>query len=253
MAEATVLLYVRNMEIISIKQKYTDYLHSYDNRVSKNIDVEYVRPYLGVLLTVKGLKYFAPLTSSGKGKKLVKSPKPESTTFYPIANCKLGGINLNNMIPLVDGVYSKYTDVVKLSPAQQVFHEKQIRFLRKHESEIKKKAVKIYNWKIKGELYPNYDVVTCDFKKLEEAAIKYAASMKKTLQKDQNIAEELATKKGKSVEEVKKVLEHIHKNDIFAKKETQSNKQKTVVKTQEKNITKSIVKVKKKAPEQNCR
>lgn len=168
-----VLLYNNNMEIVSIKQGYTDYLFSFDNRVSKNVDKEYVRPYLGVVFRIKNLAYFAPLTSSGKGKKLAKAPKPESITFYPIANCKLGGINLNNMIPLVNGVYSKYTDIVNLSPKQKMFHENQLRFLRKNQSYIRSKALKIYRLKIAGRLYSNYDAVTCDFKKLEDVAAKY--------------------------------------------------------------------------------
>ncbi len=210
------------MEIVSIKQEYTDYLHNYDNRVSKNIDKTYVRPYLGVLLVVKNLKYFAPLTSSGKGKKLAVAPKSESITFYPIDNCKLGGINLNNMIPLVDGVYKKYTEIKTLNSVQKNFHEKQLRFLRKNQSHIKKKAIKIYRLKVAGKLYPNYDAVTCDFLKLEKAAMAYSDNVKTSLQPNPLIekykltdeqfiaAEQLAIKDKQDLEKI------IRKNIAFA-------------------------------------
>ena len=67
------------------------------------------------------------------------------------------------------------------------------------------------------------------------------------------IAKNFSDKTGKPVDTVTKVFEYIHNNDILTRKETVSNKQKVITKTQEKNNTKPIVKVKKKAPEQNCR
>ena len=158
------------MEIVSVKQEYTDFLHTCDKRVSKNIDKTYLRPYLGALLVVGELKYFAPLTSKSKGKKLTQSPKKESITFYPIADCTLGGINLNNMIPLVEGVYEKYSLVKNLNKKQRIFHEKQVIELRKNEKHIISKAIKIYKLKTSNKLFPNYDAVTCDFKKLEQHA-----------------------------------------------------------------------------------
>lgn len=160
------------MQLVTIEQKYTDYLRQFDNRVSKNIDITYVRPYLGILFKVQEKEYFAPLTSSGKGKKLKDNPKIESTTFFPIDNCNLGGINLNNMIPVIPGVY-KHFDIENEPTQRKIFLQKQVRFLRKKEDYIIKKAKKLYNLKISGNLFSNYDSVTCDFKLLEEKATQY--------------------------------------------------------------------------------
>ena len=161
------------MLIVRIEQRYTDYLRQFDSRVSINIDNTYVRPYIGVLFKVRDKEYFAPLTSSGKGKKLKDAPKAESTTFFPIDNCQLGGINLNNMIPVVAGVYVPFDIANEPNPKKKIFLQKQVIFLRKHEEYIIIKAKKLYNMKISGKLYENYDRVTCDFKLLEEKAALY--------------------------------------------------------------------------------
>ena len=42
--------------------------------------------------------------------------------------------------------------------------------MRKKEAYIITKEKKLYNLKISGNLYPNYDAITCDFKLLEEKA-----------------------------------------------------------------------------------
>ena len=164
------------MQIVKIEQEYTDYLRQFDFRVSKNIDMSYVRPYLGVLFTVQNKEYFAPLTSSGKGKKLKVSPKQESTTFFPLDECKLGGINLNNMIPVVSGVYIPFDIQNESNLQRKILLQKQVRFLRKNESYIVNKAKKLYNLKVTGELFPNYDKVTCDFKLLECKASEYSGN-----------------------------------------------------------------------------
>jgi hypothetical protein len=166
------------VELVYIDDDYTDFLRKIDRRVSYNIDKDYRRPYVGVVFALKKNLYFAPLTSHNKGKKLAENPKKESITFYPIKNCELGGININNMIPIVKGVYHKvdYTPDgkdPKWLKNKKLLMIEQISIINKNESYIRRKAILIYNMKIQGKLYPNYDNVTCDFKKLETQAMKY--------------------------------------------------------------------------------
>lgn len=161
------------MKIVYVDQAYTDYLRQYDNRVSSNIAHTYVRPYIGVLFTVNDLDYFAPLTTSGKGKKLMENPKQESITFFPIDDCRLGGINLNNMIPIVDGVYHLFDIDNEPDRKKKTLLQNQAKVIRKNEKHIISKARKIYRLKTEGKLYPNYDAVTCDFHLLEEQAKLY--------------------------------------------------------------------------------
>ncbi|MCM1404714.1 MAG: type III toxin-antitoxin system ToxN/AbiQ family toxin [Prevotella sp.] len=166
------------MEIIYIDSTYTDYLRKYDNRISFNENKTYQRPYIGVLLNVQNKKYFAPLTTSGKGKKLIDHPKTENATFLPIYNCKYGGINFNNMLPVVDGTY--YSADLKIDNHDDTFTknkklvlQKIAQFSRKNKNKIIIKARYLYNLKISGKLYPNYDAITCDFRLLENVADSY--------------------------------------------------------------------------------
>jgi protein AbiQ len=161
------------MILVCIEQAYTDYLRQSDYRVPKNIDITYVRPFCGVLFNVGSQEYFAPLTSTRKGKKLALSPKKESITFYPIDYCKLGGINLNNMIPVIDGVYHLINIELISDPKRKTLLQNQVNWLRKNRKYIIKKAGKLYGLKIANMLYPNYDSVTCDFKLLEKMASLY--------------------------------------------------------------------------------
>jgi hypothetical protein len=118
------------------------------------------------------------LTTSSKGKKLRDYPKPENITFLPIENCKYGGINFNNMIPLVEDVYKEIDLILKpddfgweRNKKLQLMNIKRI--LRHQGRYIIAKAVNLYLLKIKGALYSNYDKITCDFKLLERTALKY--------------------------------------------------------------------------------
>jgi hypothetical protein len=174
----------QELTLVYIDDRYTDFLQENgDTRVSKNINNTYQRPYLGVLFELEGFKYFAPLTTSSKGKKLKDNPKDENITFYPIAECKYGGINLNNMIPLVEGVSREIDLEINNKDFQREINKKvqllNIKRALKYEGGyLIAKAVNLYSLKTTGKLYSNYDQVTCDFKALEIAAAQYNANGK---------------------------------------------------------------------------
>ena len=264
------------MEIIYIDSKYTDYLRKYDSRVSFNENITYQRPYIGVLLKVQDKKYFAPLTTSGKWKKLKDNPKPENVTFLPICNCRYGGINFNNMLPVVGGTYfSADLEISSLDDDfiknKKLVLQKIEQFSRKNNEKIIIKAKNLYNLKIKNKLYPNYDAITCDFKKLEEVASNYKPAVKTSLQnpiaekyglteEQYDIAEKFAEKFGKPLEQV------IRSNIAFAPDShydssiksnvitEEATKRQQKNKTQEKNISKPVaVKTKKSSQDQNSR
>jgi protein AbiQ len=161
-----------------------------DFRVSKNDNIDYQRPFIGVLFNIDNLGYFAPLTTSSKGKKLRDFPKKENITFYPIEECKYGGINFNNMIPLVNGTYKDIDLQIKdddfgweRNKKIQLMNIKRI--LRHRGKYLIAKAVNLYSLKTTGRLYPNYDTITCDFKQLEIASSYYNAFVNKTMSVDE--------------------------------------------------------------------
>ncbi len=166
------------MKIVTLDAKYINYLSQFDSRVCYNKDGNHTRPYIGVVFALRNFEYFAPLTSSGKGKKLISKPKNESITFYPIDNCNLGGINLNNMIPITNNVVNSLNLNVtsqdsKSEMKYKILLMQQLNFCNAHEKEIRTKANKIYAMKTQNKLFPNYDSITCDFKLLESKAKQY--------------------------------------------------------------------------------
>ena len=84
------------MEFYNIKDDYIRFLSSYDGKVAFNKQSH--RPYVGVVLEVGNVKYYAPFSS----------PKPKhlkmknSKDFRKIHNGEYGAINFNNMIPVPD-------------------------------------------------------------------------------------------------------------------------------------------------------
>lgn len=166
------------MELVTIDTGYIDYLRKFDNKVCYNKDKIHTRPYIGALFKLKNFLYFAPLTSSGKSQKLKNNPKKESMTFFPIKNCLLGGVNINNMIPVVENVYK----VVDMSISKQDNNNEieyktilieQLEFLKSKEKKLRTKANILYNMKIQGKIDGDKNSVVCDFKLLEKMANLY--------------------------------------------------------------------------------
>ena len=82
------------MKFYHIAEDYIDFLRGYDSKVPMNKNG--ARPYIGVLLVVEELRYFAPLTSPKPKHLRMKNGKD----FRKIGGGKYGAINLNNMIPV---------------------------------------------------------------------------------------------------------------------------------------------------------
>ncbi len=82
------------MDFYHLKDDYIQFLRTYDSKVAVNKNES--RPYVGVVLDVDGIKYYAPFSS----------PKPKhlhmrnTVDFRKIAGGRYGAINFNNMIPV---------------------------------------------------------------------------------------------------------------------------------------------------------
>jgi len=169
----------RELSLVYVDDRYTNFLQTNgDSRVSKNNNIDYQRPFIGVLFRIGEFLYFAPLTTHTKGKRLREHPKQENITFYPIDQCKYGGVNFNNMIPLIPGVYKEIDMTIKPDDFGWERNKKlqlmNIKRILRHEGKyLISKAINLYSLKVKGVLYKNYDSITCDFKKLELVARKY--------------------------------------------------------------------------------
>ena len=93
-----------------IKDSYIDYLRKYDTKVAENKHES--RPYIGVVLEIHEYKYYVPFSSPKEKHKHMKN----NLDFRKIEHGKLGAINFNNMIPVIDSeiipiVFSEVTDI----------------------------------------------------------------------------------------------------------------------------------------------
>ena len=112
---------ILNLRLVKVNSNYCDYLRRFDCRVSYNKDRKELRPFVGILFTIRDYEYFAPL-SSPKQKHL----KMKTTLdFFKIKNCELGAINFNNMIP----VKSENYELVDLDSKTRSLTERKYRKL----------------------------------------------------------------------------------------------------------------------------
>ena len=84
------------MKFYRVKDAYIRFLRQYEPKVEENKDES--RPYIGVVLEVNGVKYYAPFTSP----KTKHEKMHNQADFRKIAGGKYGAINFSNMIPVPD-------------------------------------------------------------------------------------------------------------------------------------------------------
>ena len=99
-----------SIKIYQVDSEYVDYLAPYAPHLfhNKKTTQKNERKYIGVILHINDLDYFAPLSSFKDKHKRMK----ESVDFLKIKNYAV--INLNNMFPVPENYYT-YVDVSKES------------------------------------------------------------------------------------------------------------------------------------------
>lgn len=92
------------MKVYTIDDGYVQYLKNFEPKVPDNKSES--RPYIGVVLNIAGIQYYAPLTSPKPKHLNMKNDKD----FRKINGGVYGAINFNNMIP-VDSKYIHKKDI----------------------------------------------------------------------------------------------------------------------------------------------
>ena len=157
-----------NIKLYRVEPAYVDYLlpyapHLFHNR-QKGQQNE--RTYIGIVLHINGMDYFAPMSSYKEKHKRMK----ETLDFIKIKNYAV--INLNNMFPVPSGKYI-YVDISKecnLKYKSLLLAE--YRYIKSIQEKIRKNAANLYQLKIRGEITPLTKRCN-DFLKLEEMCKKY--------------------------------------------------------------------------------
>ncbi len=154
-----------HLKMYCINQDYIDYLRSFDSKVLYNKDES--RPYIGILMTINDLSYFAPLSSPKQKHKSMKN----MLDIYKIEKGNLGIINFNNMLPVnMDDVVE--IDFNSKDEKYKTLLIKQIQAINADYEVVFKKANKLYGLHCKDAI-PIISRRCCDFKLLEMKCLKY--------------------------------------------------------------------------------
>jgi protein AbiQ len=136
------------MRFYTLSPEYTDFLRKTDDKVPNHDGLGYVqkRPYIGVILTVDGHDFLAPMSSP---KPWHENVKTSDTRFFKVrhsqnAQQSLGVIALCYMLPVVPQSYAlidfgmcnqKYVDLLQA----------QYDFIKPNKDNIIEKAHKLFN------------------------------------------------------------------------------------------------------------
>lgn len=160
------------MEFYHVKDEYIAFLKSYDFKVPEN--KQETRPYLGVVLEIDSIKYYAPFSSPKPKHKNMRN----GTDFRKIAGGRYGAINFNNMVPIVDEALI-YIDINSIQDIQyKNLLGNQYRAILADEVQIRKTAEKLRTLLMKKdtELSAYEQTVTkrcCNLQLLEKVYTSY--------------------------------------------------------------------------------
>ncbi|WP_159882009.1 type III toxin-antitoxin system ToxN/AbiQ family toxin [Paenibacillus puerhi] len=174
------------LKICEIQPAYLDYLRVHDSKVSEKGS----RKFVGIILEVNGQKYCAPLSSPKVRHIRIQDTAPD---IVKIDGGKLGVINLNNMIPVLDSAII-HLDILQVADVQyRGLLTQQALSIRSNEQAIMKKAKRLHSM-VASQKHPKLNDRCCDFIGLEAVASSFGAVMQPVTQVSQEVA---ATKEEK--------------------------------------------------------
>lgn len=157
-----------NIKFYQVSSTYVDYLVPYAPHLfhNKQKGQQNERKYIGVVLHINDMDYFAPLSSF----KEKHGRMSEGLDFIKIKNYAV--INLNNMFPVPKGCYT-YVDISKERDMKyQTLLLAEYRYIKSIQETLRKNAAILYRLKVKGEI--SALTKRCnDFLMLEELCRKY--------------------------------------------------------------------------------
>ena len=155
------------LKFYTIDARYTDYLREFDCKVPMEHTGQRYRPYIGIVLEIHQSLFFAPMSSPKK-----KHLNMHSLDIYKIQDGKLGIINFNNMIPVLDGCYH-LLDIANEEEKYKFLLYNQSRDINRNHEKIGKIAKKLYSMYINNHLPEHIKSRCCDFLLLEEKSKDY--------------------------------------------------------------------------------
>jgi protein AbiQ len=126
------------------------------------------RKYIGIILQINGMDYFAPLSSFKPKHKKMK----ESVDFIKI--CDYAVVNINNMLPVPEGEY-RLVEINKVeNPQYRHLLQVENREINRQKNRIIKNADIVYRHKLRNGDETPLAKRTNNFKELEKRCKQYA-------------------------------------------------------------------------------
>ncbi len=158
-----------NIKIYEVDAKYINYLSQFAPHLflNKQAGQQNERKYIGVVLSVNGMDYFAPLSSFKPKHNTMK----DGIDFIKIKNYAV--INLNNMFPIAPNTYS-YVDIstVKNEKYKELLRA-EYRYIKSIQERIRKNALTLYKLWLKDGNKTALGKRCNNFILLEDACKKY--------------------------------------------------------------------------------
>lgn len=152
------------MNICKADIEYCNYLHYYESKIPFVENEKENRPFIGTLLCVNGKNFFAPLTSPKQKHLTMKNTKD----FIKIDEGRLGGINLNNMMPIP----KSYLEEIHINEIKDMKYRRmlymQMEWIEKNKTRINNRAKNLYYLVLQKKATKQLINRCCDFKLLEE-------------------------------------------------------------------------------------
>ena len=155
------------MKFYHIQDDFITFLRQYDSKVAENKNQ--TRPYVGVVLEINSIKYYAPFSSP---KPKHKNINPKAIDIYKIKDGELGVVNINNMIPTPIEELTEVLPIITDKKYKKMLEE-QLTFLNNHKADLFKKINLFQNMYRKGHLSENIKDRCCQFVLLEEKCLQY--------------------------------------------------------------------------------
>ena len=156
-----------NIRIYEVKNAYVKYLSNYQNHVFVQNEGNNNRKYIGIVLEIKGIKYFAPLSSYKEKHKKMK----EGIDFIKIKEYAV--INLNNMIPVPDNQIVNIDINKEKDPSYKYLLQAESREINRQKMRIRKNAEIVYSHKMHNGSSTALAKRTNDFTLLEKLCKEY--------------------------------------------------------------------------------
>ncbi|MCI8617278.1 MAG: type III toxin-antitoxin system ToxN/AbiQ family toxin [Clostridia bacterium] len=168
---------IEELKLYRINELYAKYIYYQDEKVSKAFDIKNKRPFVGIILKINQINYFAPLSSPKKKHENMKN----KIDFIKINSGRDGVINLNNMIPIPEECYEiKLKEEIKNDKKYGIILKYQIKWCNNNKEQIVNNARKLYNLIISEKVSLTLKNRCCDFKVLETKLNQYILNQEKS-------------------------------------------------------------------------